>query len=135
MWTPPQKKDLQPIIRGQIEAGAAIFSDEPKSYDGLESNYQHAVINHAVEYVNGNVNTNTMENFWSLLKRGLLATYISVEPFHLFRNIDEQALRYNNQRLIENFHRFKLATSQIVAKELTCNDLTGKQPSDPPCIN
>jgi len=73
------------------------FSDELKSYDGLESDYQHAVINHAVEYVNGNVHTNTMENFWSLLKRGLHGTYISVEPFHLFRYIDEQAFRYKTR--------------------------------------
>src|ERR1035441_8491748 len=66
-----KRKDLQPLIRERIEAGAAIFSDELKSYDGLEDDYQHAVINHAVEYVNGNVHTNTMENFSSLLKRGL----------------------------------------------------------------
>ena len=65
------KKELQAIIRDWVEAGSAIFSDELKSYDGLESEYQHAVIDHAVEYVNGNVHTNTMENFWSLLKRGL----------------------------------------------------------------
>ena len=80
-----KKKDVQPQVRGNIEAGAAIFSDELKSYDGLQADYQHAVINHAVEYVNGNVHTNTMENFWSLLKRGLHGTYVSVEPFHLFR--------------------------------------------------
>jgi transposase-like protein len=66
-----KKKDLQPLIRERVEAGSAIFSDELKSYDGLESDYQHAVIDHAVEYANGNVHTNTMENFWSLLKRGL----------------------------------------------------------------
>ncbi|HET8549996.1 MAG TPA: IS1595 family transposase [Bryobacteraceae bacterium] len=80
-----QKAGLQKTIREHIEAGSAIFSDELKSYEGLEASYQHAVIDHAVEYVNGNVHTNTMENFWSLLKRGLHGTYISVEPFHLFR--------------------------------------------------
>jgi transposase-like protein len=69
-----KKKDLQPLIRERIEAGAAIFSDELKSYDGLASDYQHAVINHAVEYVNGDVHTNTIENFWSLLKGGLHGT-------------------------------------------------------------
>src|SRR5207244_86710 len=73
-----KKKDLHNAIRENFEAGAAIFSDELKSYDGLEGEYQHAVINHAVEYVNGKVHTNTMENFWSLLKRGLHGTYISV---------------------------------------------------------
>ncbi|MEO7142048.1 MAG: IS1595 family transposase, partial [Bryobacteraceae bacterium] len=92
------KAELQSAIREHVEAGAAIFSDELLSYDGLSADYQHAVINHAVEYVNGNVHTNGMENFWSLLKRGLHGTYISVEPFHLFRDIDEQAFRFNNRR-------------------------------------
>ena len=92
----------------------AIFSDELKSYDGLDTDYQHAVINHAVEYVNGRVHTNTMENFWSLLKRGLHGTYISVEPFHLFRNIDEQAFRYNNRKDMDDAERFSLAVSYII---------------------
>jgi transposase-like protein len=125
-----KKKDLQPLIREHVEAGAAIFSDELKSYDGLESDYQHAVINHAVEYVNGNVHTNTMENFWSLLKRGLHGTYISVEPYHLFRYIDEQAYRYNNRKLTDS-ERFDLAVRQIVGKRLTWDSLTGKEPDHP----
>jgi transposase-like protein len=120
-----KRKDLQPLIRERIEAGAAIFSDELKSYDGLESDYQHAVINHAVEYVNGNVHTNTMENFWSLLKRGLHGTYISVEPYHLFRYIDEQAFRYNNRRNMNDAERFSLAVSQITGKRLTYAELIG----------
>jgi transposase-like protein len=86
-----RKKELQNQVREHVEAGSAIFSDELKSYDGLETDYQHAVINHAVEYVNGNVHTNGMENFWSLLKRGLHGTYVSVEPFHLFRYLDARA--------------------------------------------
>jgi transposase-like protein len=122
-----KKKDLQPLIRERIEAGAAIFSDELKSYDGLESDYQHAVINHAVEYVNGNVHTNTMENFWSLLKRGLHGTYISVEPYHLFRYIDEQAFRYNNRNDMNDFDRFKLLLSGIVGKRLTYDALIGSR--------
>ena len=122
------KKELQPIIRERIEAGAAIFSDELKSYDGLESDYQHAVINHAVEYVNGNVHTNTMENFWSLLKRGLHGTYISVEPFHLFRYIDEQAFRYNNRKMTDA-ERFASVMKQIVGRRVTYKELTGKTES------
>ena len=108
-----------------VEAGAAIFTDELKSYDGLESDYQHAVINHAVEYVNGNVHTNTMENFWSLLKRGLHGTYISVEPFHLFRYLDEQAYRFNNRKLTDA-ERFSIAVESIVGKRLTFDQLIGK---------
>jgi hypothetical protein len=110
----------------RIEAGSAIFSDALKSYDGLENDYQHAVIDHAVEYVNGNVHTNTMENFWSLLKRGLHGTYISVEPFHLFRYIDEQAFRYNTRKEMNDSERFALAVSQITGKRLTYAELTGK---------
>jgi transposase-like protein len=120
-----KKKELQSEIREHVEAGAAIFSDELLSYDGLESDYQHAVINHAVEYVNGNIHTNTMENFWSLLKRGLHGTYISVEPFHLFRYLDEQAFRYNNREATDA-ERFVMVMKQIVGKRLTYDELTGK---------
>ena len=124
-----KKGELQKQIRENIEAGAAIFSDELKSYDGLEADYQHAVINHAVEYVNGNVHTNTMENFWSLLKRGLHGTYISVEPFHLFRYIDEQAFRYNNRKATDA-ERFAAVMKQIVGRRVTYKQLTGKTGDD-----
>jgi transposase-like protein len=126
------KKELQSVIRERVEAGSAIFSDELLSYDGLSEDYQHAVINHAVEYVNGNVHTNTMENFWSLLKRGLHGTYISVEPFHLFRYLDEQAFRYNNRKDMNDADRFDLAIRQVVGKRLTWKELTGKEsPTQP----
>jgi transposase-like protein len=120
-----RKKELQKRIREHVEAGSAIFSDELKSYEGLETDYQHAVINHAVEYANGNVHTNGMENFWSLLKRGLHGTYISVEPFHLFRYIDEQAYRFNNRDLTDA-ERFDIAVKGIVGKRLTWNQVIGK---------
>jgi len=103
-----------------------IFTDELPSYKGLSTEYEHAVINHAVEYVNGNIHTNGMENFWSLLKRGLHGTYVSVEPFHLFRYIDEQAFRYNNRKNMNDADRFSLAVSQIVGKRLTYKEVTGK---------
>ena len=121
-----RKKELHKQVREHIEAGAAIFSDELKSYEGLENEYQHSVINHAVEYVNGNVHTNTMENFWSLLKRGLHGTYISVEPFHLFRYLDEQTFRYNNRRLTDA-ERFCAVMKQIVDRRVTYKQLTGKE--------
>jgi transposase-like protein len=121
-----QREDLQPLIREAVEAGAAIFSDELKSYEGLSDEYRHAVINHAIEYVNGNTHTNTIENFWALLKRGLHGTYISVEPFHLFRYIDEQAFRYNYRNDMNDADRFSAAVSQITGKRLTYAELTGK---------
>jgi transposase-like protein len=121
-----RKSELQRQVREHVEAGSAIFSDELKSYDGLEVEYQHAVINHAVEYVNGNVHTNNIENFWSLLKRGLHGTYISVEPFHLFRYIDEQAFRFNNRKDMTDGDRFELVCSQIVGRRVTWKELTAK---------
>jgi transposase-like protein len=120
-----RKRELQKQVREHVEAGTAIFSDELKSYEGLESEYQHAVINHAIEYVNGNVHTNTMENFWSLLKRGLHGTYVSVEPYHLFRYVDEQAFRFNNRKMTDG-ERFSAVVSQIVGKRVTFAELTGK---------
>lgn len=120
-----RKRELQQQIREHVEAGAAIFTDELLSYDGLESDYRHAVINHAVEYVNDNVHTNGMENFWSLLKRGLHGTYISVEPFHLFRYIDEQAFRFNHRK-VTDAERFDIGVREIVGKRLTYAELTGK---------
>jgi transposase-like protein len=127
-----RKKELQDAIRENIEAGSAIFTDELRSYEGISDDYDHAVINHAVEYVSGNVHTNTIENFWSLLKRGLHGTYVSVEPFHLFRYIDEQAFRYNNRKEMNDSQRFSAVVSQIAGKRLTYEHLTGKDGSATP---
>ena len=102
-----------------------IFTDALKSYEGLDE-FQHAVIDHAVAYVDSEVHTNGMENFWSLLKRTLDGTYVSVEPFHLFRYPDEQAFRYNNRNGMNDWDRFDLAVSQIFGKHLTYAELTGK---------
>jgi transposase-like protein len=129
-----KKKDLQPIIRERIEARAAIFSPDLKSYEGLAADHQHAVIDHVVKYVNGNVHTNTMENFWSLPKRGLHGTYISTEPFHLFHYIDEQAFRYNNRRMTDA-ERFDIAVQGMVGKRLTFDQLTGKEEASRSSIN
>lgn len=84
------------------------------------------MVDHAVEYVNGKIHTNGMENFWSLLKRGRKGTYISVEPFHLFRYLDEQVFRFNNRRMTDS-ERFSLIVSGVVGKRITFNELTGKE--------
>jgi len=122
-----RKTQLQELVRENVEAGANLYSDELKSYDGLEKDYAHQVIDHAECYVKGQIHTNGLENFWSLLKRGIDGTYISVEPFHLFRYVDEQAFRYNNREGMKDADRFSLAVSQIVGKRLTWDRLTGKQ--------
>jgi transposase-like protein len=121
-----KKKTLQAEINKHVEAGSALYTDFLLSYEGLEGRYAHQVVDHAVEYVNGMAHTNGLENYWSLLKRCISGTYVSVEPFHLFRYLDEQAYRYNNRKDMSDFDRFKLAASQMVGKRLTWNEATGK---------
>jgi len=128
-----KKKTLQSEIREHVLAGSAIFTDALKSYEGLDD-FQHEVIDHAVAYANGEVHTNGLENFWSLLKRGLHGTYVSVEPFHLFRYLDEQAYRFN-QRHLTDAERFSMAVSGIVGKRLTFDQLTGKTESQGEAVN
>ncbi|MDQ2842049.1 MAG: IS1595 family transposase [Acidobacteriota bacterium] len=120
-----RKKALQSLVRDNVEAGANLYSDALKSYKGLQVDFTHQAIDHAESYVNGQVHTNGMENFWSLLKRGLHGTYISVEPFHLFRYVDEQAFRFNTRKDMNDADRFSLAVSQIVGKRLTWKRMTG----------
>jgi transposase-like protein len=121
---------LQGAVKKNVEKGSTLYSDEFSGYAGLKSEYDHKVINHADEYVRGLVHTQGMENFWSLLKRGLHGTYVSVEPFHLFRYIDEQAFRFNNRATkkhpMNDGERFRLVTSNIGGKRLTYQELTGK---------
>jgi hypothetical protein len=93
------------------------------------------VVDHAVEYVNGRVHTNGLENYWALLKRGISGTYVSVEPFHLFRYLDEQSFRYNNREKMDDGDRFRLALSRITGKRLTYQHLTGKDAQPRPVIN
>jgi transposase-like protein len=120
-----KKKTLQSEIREHVLAGSAVFTDALKSHEGLDE-FQHEVVDHAVEYVRGEVHTNGLENFWSLLKRGIHGTYVSVEPFHLFRYLDEQAFRYNNRKGLNDGERFDIAVRRIFGKRLTWNQLTGK---------
>src|SRR5258708_3660348 len=120
-----KKKALQSEVRKHVEAGSELYTDALKSYQGLDD-FQHQVIDHAVAYVDGKVHTNGLENFWSLLKRGISGTYVSVEPFHLFRYLDEQTFRYNYRNDMNDFDRFRLALSQITGKRLTYEHLTGK---------
>ena len=130
-----KKHALQGEVRKHVEAGAALYTDALLSYEGLAGDYAHQVVDHAVEYVSGQCHTNGLENYWSLLKRGINGTYVSVEPFHLFRYLDEQAFRYNHRREMNDLQRFVQAASQIFDKRLTWNALTGKDEAIPPSIN
>ena len=121
-----KRKELHAQILKHVEEGSSIFRDELKSYDGLAADYEHAVIHHAVEYANGNVHTNGMENFWSLLKRGIKGTYVSVEPFHLHRYLDEQCFRFNFRKDWNDAERFDIVLGKVSKKRLTYSELTSK---------
>jgi transposase-like protein len=121
-----RKSTVQGHVRNHVEAGSTLHTDSYKSYDGLSSDYAHNVIDHAECYVEGNVHTNGMENFWSLLKRALKGTYVSVEPFHLFRYLDEQAYRFNNRKMTDA-KRFIVGLMGVLDKRLTYKALTGSE--------
>jgi hypothetical protein len=119
-----RRSTLAPIVRRNVTHGSEVFTDAYKSYIGLDSTYVHEVIDHAESYVRGKVHTNGLENFWSLLKRAIKGTYVSVEPFHLFRYLDEQTFRYNNRKDVDG-GRFENAVGGIVGKRLMYRDLIG----------
>ncbi|HEY1498468.1 MAG TPA: IS1595 family transposase [Acidobacteriaceae bacterium] len=123
---PSRKKHvLQAEVRKHVEAGSALYTDFLLSYQGLAGEYAHRVVDHAVEYVNGRIHTNGLENFWSLLKRGINGTYVSIEPFHLFRYLDEQAFRYNNRKSMNDQARFEKVMGNVAGHRLTYSELIG----------
>jgi transposase-like protein len=124
-------KVMQTAVLAHIEEGSKVYTDEAQMYRKLPKTYTHEFVNHLERYVDGRVHTNGLENFWSLLKRGLNGTYIAVEPFHLFRYIDEQTFRYNNRkdesgRKLTDSQRFNLALSHIAGKQLTFAEVIDK---------
>ena len=125
-----KRKALQPAIVEHVKEDTPVYTDALLSYDNLRARYQHQAIDHAVKYVSGRVHTNGLENFWSLLKRGIKGTYVSVEPFHLNRYVTEQVFRFNNRAKIDkpfnDAQRFELALSQVAGKRLTFAEVTGK---------
>ena len=133
----PDRKQatVQQIVRDYVEPGSEIHTDEHAAYQGLDGDYVHEVINHMESYVRGHVSTNGLENFWSLFKRQLGGTHVSVEPFHLFRYLDEEMFRYNyrkdGERKLTNSERFNLILSQIAGKRLTYKEVTGKVEETP----
>jgi transposase-like protein len=131
-----KRETLQNAILQQIEKGSTVYTDAYPSYDNLAAQeYIHATVNHVDEYVRGQIHTQGIENFWSLLKRTLRGTYVAVEPFHLDRYVAEQCFRYNNRATKDNplndADRFALAVTQIVGKRLTYAELTGKEAKEP----
>jgi transposase-like protein len=125
------RASLQTAVLDRVAPGSKVYTDEARVYRSLPKEYIHEFVNHVEKYVDGRVHTNGLENFWSLLKRGLNGTYVAVEPFHLHRYLDEQMFRYNHRKddagnKLDDGQRFELALSQIAGKRLTFAEVTGK---------
>jgi transposase-like protein len=119
-----KKKTLQATVKAHVAPGASVYTDTLSSYSGLSAEFDHETVDHAECYVDGRVHTNGIENFWSLLKRSLHGTYISVEPYHLFRYLDERMLAYN-LRGLSDYGRFEAVLSAVSGRRLTYSELTG----------
>jgi transposase-like protein len=120
-----KRRTLQDHVRENVEPGSAVYTDSLGSYSGLDEDFDHEVVDHAEAYVRGQVHTNGIENFWALLKRGLHGTYVSVQPFHLFRYLDERVFAFN-RREATDFERFGLVLRHVAGRRLTYAELTGK---------
>lgn len=121
--TSNKRRELDPLVRKNVEKGSTVYSDALPSYESIRDEYIHQTVDHAECYVKGKIHTNGIENFWSLTKRMLKGTYVSVEPFHLFRYLDEQSFRYNNRKTTDG-QRFIRACRGIIGKRLTYSQLT-----------
>jgi transposase-like protein len=123
---PDQKKHtLEANVRAHVAKGAEVFTDTLRSYEGLDGDFVHDVVDHSAgEYTKGKVHTNGMENFWSLTKRMLKGTYVAVAPWHLFRYLDEEVFRFN-RRDLNDAGRFSRVVAKIVGKRLTYQEAAG----------
>ncbi len=126
-----KRETLQTEILRQVKYGTQVYTDEAVAYEqGMQWRYVHDMVNKTESYVRGRVHVNGVENFWSLLKRGLRGTYVAVEPFHLDRYVDEQVYRFNNRGNkdvpMDDYARFEKVLGQIAHKRLTYAELTGK---------
>ena len=119
------KKNMVEFIEKHVPKGSRIYTDESRVYSKLNKTYTHDTVRHSLSiYVAGDVHTNTIENFWSVLKRGLYGVYHQVSDKHLSRYLDEFAARFNSRHdgQQERFEHF-LAQNESV---LTYRRLTGK---------
>lgn len=129
----PRRHTLEGNVRKHVETGANLYTDGAGGYRflGVGGEYGHAAVEHdANEYVRGDIHTNGIENFWALVKRALHGTYVSVEPFHLFRYLDEEVFRFNSRDLSDGA-RFKVAARAVIGKRLTWAELTAVESASP----
>ncbi len=111
-------------VRKNVTPGSRVYTDALPSYSDLSADFVHGFIDHAEKYVDGQIHTNGIENYWALLKRCLHGTYISVQPFHLFRYLDEEAFRFNTRKMLDA-DRMERLTKAVAGKRLTYKELIG----------
>lgn len=116
---------LHSEVLKSVEPGSVVYTDSHSAYRKLSEHYVHGFVDHAVAYAVGRVHTNGLENFWSLMKRCLKGTYVSVAPFHLERYLDEEAFRFNNRKITDP-ERFVRALGQVEGRRLTYAALTAE---------
>jgi transposase-like protein len=122
-----KKRTLDAMVKSNVHPGSSVYTDTLPSYNDLGMVYDHQMVDHAIEYVRGRVHTNGLENFWSLLKRTLKETYVTVMPFHLHRYLDEQTFRYNQRKDLDDFGRFAFVLAAVVGRRLTYKQLIGDE--------
>lgn len=130
-----KRETLQKEVLAAVKYGTKVHTDEAYGYNLLHYRFIHEVVNHSEQYVNGQIHTQGIENFWALLKRTLKGTYVAVEPFHLDRYLDEQVFRYNNRKddagnKMNDADRFNAALPGIAGRRLTYKEVTGKTGSE-----
>jgi transposase-like protein len=118
-----KRRELLGVIKDHVAPGSELMTDALPSYASLNHLYVHEFIDHLEAYARGKVHTNGLENFWALVKRCIKGTYVAVEPFHLFRYLDEQAFRFNNRNL-SDAARFALTADKVFGRRLTFAELT-----------
>lgn len=117
-----KRATLQTIVSENVRKGSLVCTDSHPSYRGMSADYLHAVVDHSVAYVKDRVHTNGLENFWSLLKRTVRGTYVSVDPGHLSKYVDEQVFRYNSRKGTDHT-RFLEVVGSIFGRRLTYSAL------------
>jgi transposase-like protein len=118
---------LQPIINAFIKSGNRIYTDDFSSYSSVGVDYEHSAICHSYGYyTNGPVHTQHIENYWSMLKRGIIGIYHQVSPKHLHRYCNEFSYRYSTRK-IDSGDRFDLAIAQSAGRRLTYKALIAEK--------
>ena len=117
---------LMDFINENVEPNSTVYTDSHQGYAPVRWNFEHGMTDHSLgEYVNGAIHTNGIENFWSLLKRSIAGTYLSIAPKHLIAYVDERAFAFNNRKT-SDFDRFSTVLTQVAGRRLTYAELTGK---------